>query len=119
MVDHYRHASEMPFQWRFAGGPMMAHNAFQRLCYICFNKAMFTFNWFWYTIKSPAYNLRPPSFRQQNTIRMTFRWWTESGSLLYVYWGTGSFYTALGNPVLIFLITRIILNLTPKAMKRF
>ena len=25
MVGHYRHASETPFQWRFAGGPMMAH----------------------------------------------------------------------------------------------
>ena len=25
MVGHYRHASEMPFQWSFAGGPMMAH----------------------------------------------------------------------------------------------
>ena len=25
MVGHYRHNSETPFQWRFAGGPMMAH----------------------------------------------------------------------------------------------
>ena len=25
MVDHYRHVSETPFQWRFAGGPMMPH----------------------------------------------------------------------------------------------
>ena len=25
MVGHYRHASEMPFQWRLAGGPMIAH----------------------------------------------------------------------------------------------
>ena len=25
MVGHHRHASEMPFQWRFAGGLMMAH----------------------------------------------------------------------------------------------
>ena len=24
-VGHYRHASKMPFQWRFAGGLMMAH----------------------------------------------------------------------------------------------
>ena len=24
MVGHHRHASETPFQWRFAGGPMMA-----------------------------------------------------------------------------------------------
>ena len=24
MVGHYRHASETPFKWRFAGGPMMA-----------------------------------------------------------------------------------------------
>ena len=25
MVGHYPHASKTPFQWRFAGGPMMAH----------------------------------------------------------------------------------------------
>ena len=25
IVGHYRHASEAPVQWRFAGGPMMAH----------------------------------------------------------------------------------------------
>ena len=25
MVGHYRHASKTSFQWRFAGGPMMAH----------------------------------------------------------------------------------------------
>ena len=25
MVGHYRHASETPFQWRFAGEPMMVH----------------------------------------------------------------------------------------------
>ena len=25
MVGHNRHASETPFQWRFAGGPMMAN----------------------------------------------------------------------------------------------
>ena len=25
MVGHYWHASETPFQWRFAGGPMNAH----------------------------------------------------------------------------------------------
>ena len=25
MVGHYRHASETPFQWRFAGGPTMSH----------------------------------------------------------------------------------------------
>ena len=25
MVGHYRHASETPLKWRFAGGPMMAH----------------------------------------------------------------------------------------------
>ena len=25
MVRHYRHTSETPFQWRFAGRPMMAH----------------------------------------------------------------------------------------------
>ena len=24
MMGHYRHASETPFKWRFAGGPMMA-----------------------------------------------------------------------------------------------
>ena len=24
MFGHYRHASETPFKWRFAGGPMMA-----------------------------------------------------------------------------------------------
>ena len=24
MLGHHRHASETPFQWRFAGGPMMA-----------------------------------------------------------------------------------------------
>ena len=24
MFDHHRHASETPFKWRFAGGPMMA-----------------------------------------------------------------------------------------------
>ena len=24
-VGHYGHASETPFQWRFAGGPMMVH----------------------------------------------------------------------------------------------
>ena len=24
MLGHHRHASEMPFQWRFVGGPMMA-----------------------------------------------------------------------------------------------
>ena len=24
MVGHYRHASEPPFKWRFAGGPLMA-----------------------------------------------------------------------------------------------
>ena len=24
MLDHHRHASETPFKWRFAGGPMMA-----------------------------------------------------------------------------------------------
>ena len=23
MLGHYRHASETPFKWRFAGGPMM------------------------------------------------------------------------------------------------
>ena len=23
MLGHHRHASETPFQWRFAGGPMM------------------------------------------------------------------------------------------------
>ena len=25
MVGHYRHANETPFQWRIAGGPIMAH----------------------------------------------------------------------------------------------
>ena len=25
MVGHYRHASETPLKWCFAGGPMMAH----------------------------------------------------------------------------------------------
>ena len=25
ILGHYRHASETPFKWRFAGGPMMAH----------------------------------------------------------------------------------------------
>ena len=25
MVGHYRHASETPFQWRFADGSMMTH----------------------------------------------------------------------------------------------
>ena len=25
MVDHYRHASKTPFQWRFADGSMVAH----------------------------------------------------------------------------------------------
>ena len=25
MVGHYRQASETPFQWSLAGGPMMAH----------------------------------------------------------------------------------------------
>ena len=25
MLCHHRHASEMPFKWRFAGGSMMAH----------------------------------------------------------------------------------------------
>ena len=25
MLGHYRHASETPFQWSFAGGSMMAH----------------------------------------------------------------------------------------------
>ena len=24
MLGHHQHASEMPFKWRFAGGPMMA-----------------------------------------------------------------------------------------------
>ena len=24
MLGHHRHASETPFKWRFAGGPMMA-----------------------------------------------------------------------------------------------
>ena len=25
MLGHHRHASETPFKWRFAGGPMMDH----------------------------------------------------------------------------------------------
>ena len=25
ILGHFRHASETPFKWRFAGGPMMAH----------------------------------------------------------------------------------------------
>ena len=30
MSGHHKHASEAPFKWRFAGGPMMAH----LLCYL-------------------------------------------------------------------------------------
>ena len=25
-IDHHQHASEAPFEWRFAGGPMMAQH---------------------------------------------------------------------------------------------
>ena len=37
-------------------------------------------------ISQPAHNIGPPSARQRNAIQMAFRWRTDSGPLLDVYW---------------------------------
>ena len=29
----------------------------------------------------PAFNVRPPSARKQNTIKMAFHWWADDGTL--------------------------------------
>ena len=70
MAGHHRPASETPFKWRFAGGPIEAR-----------------FNVYWVSnFKSSECKGGPPSVSQRIATQVALRWRADSGKSLNADW---------------------------------